>query len=329
MDIVIGLGAVALSTAVLLVYLLVIWWMDRYEREPLWLVGLTFLWGALGSTCLGVLANMMLNVPVSLIASAEATSIFSTVVGAPLGEEFAKALIFIVLVLTPHLDNETDGLIYGAAAGLGFATAENLLYFYSAAADGGLSNLLFVVVLRTLFSALGHTISTAIFGYFIGFIRHRQLFPWHWLLVFVGFGLAVTNHAFWNLCATLSSPGLLGKGSIGFLGLGALVVILMAILMFVLTQLSLWREARVIARYLQKEAELGTLPRAHATIIPSWRKRRKAGWLAAGVPRDQYIKTATLLAFRLYQADTAAPSRKAAYQQRVEESRQRMRAFHP
>ena len=32
----------------MVVYLFVIWWMDRYYRQPVWLVGSVFLWGALG-----------------------------------------------------------------------------------------------------------------------------------------------------------------------------------------------------------------------------------------------------------------------------------------
>ena len=36
------LGALIPTT----VYVLFVWWLDRYEKEPLWLLALAFLWGA-------------------------------------------------------------------------------------------------------------------------------------------------------------------------------------------------------------------------------------------------------------------------------------------
>ena len=30
-----------------IIYVLFIWWLDRYEKEPLWLLALAFLWGAI------------------------------------------------------------------------------------------------------------------------------------------------------------------------------------------------------------------------------------------------------------------------------------------
>ena len=55
--ILVALLAVALATFLILGYVLFIWWLDRYEREPIWLVGLTFLWGGLGGTCLSCVIN--------------------------------------------------------------------------------------------------------------------------------------------------------------------------------------------------------------------------------------------------------------------------------
>ena len=35
------------------VYLLLIWWMDRNEREPFWILLVNFIWGATGAIFLG------------------------------------------------------------------------------------------------------------------------------------------------------------------------------------------------------------------------------------------------------------------------------------
>lgn len=320
-----GLGAVAISTLIIFGYLLVIWWLDRYEREPLWLVLITFVWGALGGTALGCVISLAMSVPLDAVVPSVYSHLVLATVTAPLAEEFTKGLIFLVLIFTPHLDNETDGLIYGAAAGLGFAAVENVLYFMAVAAAG--PEVFFAtVIVRTLFSALVHTISTALLGYTIGYIRHRRLLPWLWALPLLGFALAVINHAFWNLMATISGSQFLSEEmTTGALGLGMLFVFLMAVAMFVITQLSLMREQKIIGQYLRDEVEQGTLPRAHAEIIPSWRKRRKKGWLAPGIPHQDYVEAATLLAFRRYQTDTVAPRHRGKYKKGVEKHRRRVK----
>ena len=54
-----GLGLSAFAAALPVVfYLIVIWWMDRYEREPWWLVLLTFIYGAIGAIILGIVLSL-------------------------------------------------------------------------------------------------------------------------------------------------------------------------------------------------------------------------------------------------------------------------------
>ena len=40
------LAALAVSAAILLIVVALVWWVDRYDREPLHLVAVVFLWGA-------------------------------------------------------------------------------------------------------------------------------------------------------------------------------------------------------------------------------------------------------------------------------------------
>ena len=324
MNLILGLTAVALATAIIFGYLIFIWWLDRYEREPFWLVMLTFAWGALGGTFLGCTLSLIMSVPMSAIVSAAYADFTMAVVIAPLTEELTKGLIFLALLFTSHLDNETDGLIYGAATGLGFACVENLLYFASAAAVGP-EAFYITIVMRTLFTALVHTISSALLGYAIGYVRHRELWPWRWTLPLVGFALAVLNHALWNLAASLGSTGLVSDTiAVVSIGSGLLLVIGMSVVMFALCQFSLLREQRIIKKYLCDEAKQGTLPRRHAEIIPYWLKRRKRGWLPPHIPHEDYLQAATLLAFRRYQADTAAEKYRPQYLEEVQEKRQKL-----
>jgi protease PrsW len=323
-DLVVVLGGISIATMVVMGYLAFIWWLDRYEREPAYLVFLTFLWGALLGTCLGC----MLSLPASAFAmglfGADLGAFLSTVVVAPLTEEFTKGLVFVLLLLTRHIDNETDGLIYGAATGLGFATLENLLYFVSAI-EGGTDVFLGIVTIRTLFTALVHCISSALLGMFIGYARHRSGSNRWTLYPSVGFGLAVLNHGLWNLLATLSGfDGLSGAGIV-FLWLGMAMVVVLSAVMFGLTQMSLKREHEVIRRFLLEEAQRGVLPVEHAQIIPYWTRRRRKNWLDRAIPREAYIKAATLLAFRHHQLEIARGERREQYLEEIARYRDEVR----
>jgi RsiW-degrading membrane proteinase PrsW (M82 family) len=312
--------AVLVSTAIIFAYCLVIWWLDRYEREPFWLVLLAFAWGGLGGTSLGCLASIPLAIAAAMVGGEVFGTVFGSVVVAPVVEEITKGLVFPLLLLGRHMDNETDGLIYGAATGLGFAAVENLIY-YGAAADGEPLALLVIVFVRTFFSSLVHCISSSLLGMCIGYAIHRDGSA-RWILwPAIGLVLAVVNHAVWNGLATAGEFGLLGDFSAAFILLGMLLVAAASVLMFVLTQISLGREHAVIRAHLLREAGLGILPAAHAEIIPYWTRRSRKGWLPPHVPRDRYIRAATLLAFRHHQREIARGERAVRYAADIERYR--------
>jgi RsiW-degrading membrane proteinase PrsW (M82 family) len=79
-------------------------------------------------------------------------------------EEFAKILGILVIARRRRHDSELDGLILGAAAGMGFAALESTGYAFTAflASGGSLSASVGVTLLRGLFSPLGHGTWTAI-----------------------------------------------------------------------------------------------------------------------------------------------------------------------
>ena len=324
-DVVLGLGAVAVSTVVVFAYLVVIWWLDRYEREPFAVVLFAFLWGGLGGTMLGCGLTMALSIPFEQLTTAVYSEILFAVVTAPIAEELTKGLVFVFLLATPYLDNETDGLIYGAAAGLGFAVVENSFYFL-ATASAGPEIFYATLVVRTLFTALVHAISTALLGYAIGYVRHRKLTPWLWLWPILGLTLAVINHGLWNFLAHVSGSELLSEEmAAGAMGLGMTFVFFMSAAMFIITQISLMREQKIIGEYLQDEASRGTLPEEHARIIPSWRTRRKDDWLPPQIPKKEYVEAATMLAFRRYQFDTAARRHQKKHRREIERYRRKVK----
>ncbi|MDR7667092.1 PrsW family glutamic-type intramembrane protease [Methanosarcina sp. Z-7115] len=79
-------------------------------------------------------------------------------------EEFAKILGVLVIARHKRHDSEMDGLILGAAAGMGFAALESNGYAFTAflASNGSVSVTVAVTLLRGLLSPLGHGTWTAI-----------------------------------------------------------------------------------------------------------------------------------------------------------------------
>lgn len=320
MDFVIGAIAVIGATVLVFSYLVFIWWLDRYEREPFWLVLFTFAYGGIFGTFFGCMLSILPSTISVMALGAAGGGFVGAVIVAPIIEEFTKGLVFGALVLSKHFDNETDGLIYGAATGLGFACVENLLYFASAES---VDSLVGMAILRTLFTAIVHCSSSAALGMAIGFARHRGGFGRVALLVSVGYAAAVANHAVWNGLATASGFDSMQESGLSlFLTLiGCSLVMLSAFVMFALTQISLKREHDTIKRFLILEAQRGTMPAEHAEIIPYWLKRRKSGWLPGAVDKEAYIEAATLLAFRQHQLEHAEGSRRERILREIEEYR--------
>jgi protease PrsW len=294
-----GLSAVAAATPVL-VYLIVIWRLDRYEREPLWLVGLVFLYGAVGAIVLGLALSS------GVMSAAHITATHTKITAgliAPLTEEPAKGLIVLLLLLTRHFDNTTDGVIYGAASGLGFAMTENFFYFVRADAEGGQQTWMKVVLLRCLLSALLHCAATAAFGAILGRFRYRG-FVLQWLVApILGLVVAMSLHAAFNSALIASAK------DHGYVFIGFALIPMAAITLFTITMISLGREHRMLAAELREEAAMGLLPPAHADILPFHRRRWRKGWLDPRIDKKRYIESATLLAFRKWQSKLPAGRR--------------------
>lgn len=277
-------------------YLLFIWWLDRYEREPFWAVAMTFAWGATGGIALGLAGSLVLLGVLGGGSAGSSVSVLQIVLIAPLAEEPAKALILLALLLGRNFDNTTDGLVYGAAAGLGFAMTENFLYFASVSDDAAQWQQL--VLLRGVFTALMHCAASATFGAVLGRFRYRSA-GLQWVVApLLGYGLASAIHAAFNGLLTLTATT--GDGEYGLLALA--IVPVLGVVLFTITQLALHSEHRMIQRELEDEARAGVLPIEHARIIPFHRQRRRPGWLPVDIDRAEYVRTATLLAFRRHQA---------------------------
>ena len=275
-------------------YLLLMRWLDRYEREPLGLVIAAFAWGGVGAVLLSVIGSLILSLPIGIAADEKTAMFLSVSIVAPLVEEPAKALILLLLYRSRQFDNATDGFVYGAAAGLGFGMSENFLYFASTASQG-VGAWFVVVIMRTLFTGLMHACATSMVGAALGWAKFSTS-PLRKLALPLSLLAAMAMHALWNGLAM--APMVFEAGAALPL-ISFLLFPLEFIALFIVFQASLMSESSLIRRELLEEAALGTLPKDHVEHFSKWSARRNhARWTPAGVDGARYVELGTLLAFR-------------------------------
>jgi hypothetical protein len=80
-------------------------------------------------------------------------------------ELFKFVVIYFYARRHPEFDEPMDGVVYGVATGLGFATLENILYV----SDGGIG----VAILRAFTAVPCHAFAGAIMGFYVGQSKFR------------------------------------------------------------------------------------------------------------------------------------------------------------
>ncbi|MCU0861035.1 MAG: PrsW family intramembrane metalloprotease [Methanomassiliicoccales archaeon] len=193
-----------------IIYMVVVRNTETCRREPWSALFRAFLYGATVAVLLSIILESLASVILYNDFSPLATgfwnfepydpvlsTIIMAVIVAPIVEEFVKS----TGVPRRRLLEIEDGLVYGAAVGLGFAATENLLYLTSALLEG-VEVFVTTAVLRSVTSTVLHASATAIAGYGIALAlfmrpRGRQV---SWLPYL---GMAMLLHALFNLFASL------------------------------------------------------------------------------------------------------------------------------
>jgi protease PrsW len=269
-------------------YLILIWKLDQYDREPFLLVLVNYLWGALGAIFFALMGSYILSFFVSIfVHDVESLKRIETILIAPFVEESTKGIFLLITISSRKFDNMTDGIVYGGAIGLGFGMTENFLYFMANSA--GLQAWIAIVIIRTLFTAVMHCVSTATFGAFLGYAKFKNIYI---KLIFpiLGLAFAMFIHFAWNLMITFEKTELLG-----------FIFMIITILIFIVVfSISLSNDKKIIYKELLEEAENGIIPMSHLDILNS-PKRNNFGWIDEKI-RKLYISAATTLAFRKMQS---------------------------
>jgi protease PrsW len=139
-----------------------IYFRDKYEKEPIRLILLGMLVGAI-VILPAVVAESILT-PFGKHLPSLIKPFFDGFVVAGFVEELFKFLVVYLLFFRNKNFNERyDGIVYAVSVSLGFAAVENVLYVY----DGGLK----VGVLRSLTSVPAHTVFGIMMGFNLGLAK--------------------------------------------------------------------------------------------------------------------------------------------------------------
>ena len=158
--------------------MIVIYNLDEYDKEPLWLLAICFILGAINLHLdVDILEYVFsfINVENNFIRiGEEALTIAIT-------EELLKfSVVILIIYPNKYFDEPFDGIVYSVFVGMGFATAENLTYVL----QGGASLAFF----RMVSAVPAHFVFAVIMGYYLGIAKSRR------------------KHQIFYICLSLISP---------------------------------------------------------------------------------------------------------------------------
>lgn len=282
-----------------LIIFIAVRYLDKYEPEPVKKLLLHFGWGAFGATFLMILfseaVSYLLENSFSFVLD---NAFFSGLLAAPVFEELFKAMLLFFTYKSLEFDNLTDGIVYGAVIGAGFAMTENFLYFVNYSAVN--KELIEVVFYRVIFSNLMHTVATAGFGGLLvlskfSHKRHKSIY------ILSGFSLAVFLHFMWNLIVSQS-----------FSEINAAIFLFTTLFFFALVlRISLKNEKDIIENELGDES---VTDEVIGIILKPSKAKSKEGKIQDW---NLLIKTGVKLAFRKSQIEYVDDEVKSDYNKEI------------
>jgi RsiW-degrading membrane proteinase PrsW (M82 family) len=129
---------------------------DRYDTEPLPMVGKVFLWGVLLVFPTMVVQRGM------VLAAGDHPLLFSFVISALVEETLKWFLLYQLIYKQPVFDEPYDGIVYAVSLSLGFATLENVIYALY------LSFSWEALLMRAFLPVAGHALFGVTMGYYLG-----------------------------------------------------------------------------------------------------------------------------------------------------------------
>jgi protease PrsW len=184
--------------------------IDRNEKEPWRLVLVAAAWGAIVATSLVIWGESYWEaIAVRTLVPGpglDASRAFSAGLLEELGKGTAVLLLF--LVMRNEFDDVVDGIVYGAAVGLGFNFMESLTYMtnlysiFSPEGAGGIAAGFQWYARQVLGLFMGHATYTAFVGAGIGIARQLPSRRQKVIAIVTGFLVAIAAHFSWDAWLT-------------------------------------------------------------------------------------------------------------------------------
>ncbi|HRQ89239.1 MAG TPA: PrsW family intramembrane metalloprotease [Bacteroidia bacterium] len=314
------LASIVLGIVPMAIYALLIWRLDRWEKEPLPLLFAAFLWGAVPSILFALVAQVVLGAPKPPegMEASLMSELYDASFLAPLTEELVKGfgVLLIFLLFRREIDSVLDGLVYGSMVGFGFAAVENIAYFVG---QPDAASLLVLFFMRAFLFGMLHALFTGLTGVGLALGKFSTSPPMKILWPLLGLGAAMGTHALHNYFATLGGHHLLY----------AILGVSCGVLWFAITMaICLYHENRWVRIHLSEEVESGTLFAEQALDAASFWQRGPVSMVSKGVvnawKRRTLLQTAAELA---YQKQRAARTPTAEEHSRIAILRERVFAL--
>ena len=183
---------------------------DAYRPAPRRLIAVTFVLGGLAIVPAGLVEYVVLGESfLEEGAGLGGVAVGMLLVVGPVEELSKFAVVRLKAYRSLYFDEPVDGLVYAAAASLGFASLENVLYVVEFGPE--------VMVLRAPFSTVAHLVFGSIWGYALGL--HQQSGYRRHMVVAAALALGASTHAIFNIL--LSGPLPLGVAALASTAVGA------------------------------------------------------------------------------------------------------------
>jgi len=252
--------------APMLLFAYILYWLDRYEKEPLVLLGAVFVWGMVVAAGGAYILNTMFGVTVFLLTDSEVISDFATgSLSAPIVEEGLKgmAVLLVFVIFYREFDSILDGIVYAGIAALGFAATENCLYIWRGFEAKGWQGLFELTFLRVIVVGWQHPVYTSFTGVGLAIARTNRSLPIKMIAPLAGLGMAMLAHSIHKTLAALGEVA------------ACLLLLVLdwsgVFLMFGAILWALWMEQRNIIKHLREEVQLGVITTAHyKTACSAW-----------------------------------------------------------
>jgi protease PrsW len=260
--------------------------IDRNEKEPWRLVLVATAWGAIVATSLVIWGESFWeDVAVRTLVPGpglDTTRAFSAGLLEELGKGTAVLLLF--LVMRNEFDDVVDGIVYGAAVGLGFNFMESLTYMtnlysiFEPSGNGAIAAGFQWYARQVLGLFMGHATYTALVGAGIGVARQLPRRRSKVIAIVAGFVVAIAAHFSWDAWLTFFP---IGNGVLGLIGVHVRTLAMtgpFTALVVVLLVLGLRAESAALSAQLRNEAAAGTgavLPIEVDILRSPWRRFRE------------------------------------------------------